>query len=38
MILNHQPKYTELSERDYSVLLTAFVTEETGQDGGVTFH
>ena len=38
MILNHQPKYTELSERDNSVLLTAFLTEETGQVGGVIFH
>ena len=38
MILNHQPKYTELSERDNSVLLTASLTEETGQDGGVIFH
>ena len=38
MILNHQPKYTELSEKNNSVLLTAFLTEETGQDGGVIFQ
>ena len=38
MILNHQPKYTELGERDNSVLLTAFVAEETSQDGGDIFH
>ena len=38
MIVNHQRKYPELSERDNSVLLTAFLTEETGQDRGVIFH
>ena len=38
MILNRQPKYIDLSERDNSVLLTAFLTEETGEDGGVIFH
>ena len=38
MILNQEPKYTELSERDNSVLLTAFLTKETGKDGGVIFH
>ena len=38
MTLNHQPKFTELSERDNSVLLTAFLTEETGKDEGVIFH
>ena len=31
-------RYTELNERDNSVLLTAFLTKETGQDGGVVFH
>ena len=37
MILNQQPKCTELNERDNSVLLTAFLTEETSKDGGVIF-
>ena len=37
MILNHQPKYTELKERDNPVVLTAFPTEKTGKDGGVIF-
>ena len=32
MILNQQPKYTELSERDNSIFLTAFPTEETGKE------
>ena len=37
MILNQQPKFTELSERDNSVLLTASLTDQTSKDGGVIF-
>ena len=33
MALNQQPNYTETSERDNSVLLTSFPTEETCKDG-----